>query len=89
MKHTYIHNIHTHTPTLYHHAHNVNLFICCFICQNFTVFSIPVGVIYRPPEGKLKNVKTKDYLGKAKLVAAVDPADAFVGFTGAQQQKVC
>ncbi|CAG8840001.1 32204_t:CDS:2, partial [Racocetra persica] len=53
----------------------------------FTVFSIPVGVIYRPPEGKLKNVKTKDYLGKAKLVAAVDPDDAFTGFTGAQQQK--
>ncbi|RIB16941.1 hypothetical protein C2G38_2089552 [Gigaspora rosea] len=55
--------------------------------QGFTVFSIPVGVIYRPPEGKLKNVKTKDYLGKAKLVAAVDPDDAFTGFTGAQQQK--
>ncbi|CAJ0760058.1 17270_t:CDS:2 [Entrophospora sp. SA101] len=56
--------------------------------QDFTVFSIPVGVIYRPPEGKLKNVKTKDYLGKAKLVAAIDPEDAFTGFTGAQQQKV-
>ncbi|CAG8513390.1 24593_t:CDS:10 [Dentiscutata erythropus] len=55
--------------------------------QGFTVFSIPVGVIYRPPEGKLKNVKIKDYLGKAKLVAAVDPEDAFTGFTGAQQQK--
>lgn len=55
--------------------------------QGFTVFSIPVGVIYRPPEGKLKNVKTKDYLGKAKLVAAVDPEDAFTGFSGAQQQK--
>ncbi|CAG8550770.1 4741_t:CDS:2 [Racocetra fulgida] len=38
-------------------------------------------------QGKLKNVKTKDYLGKAKLVAAVDPEDAFTGFTGAQQQK--
>lgn len=45
-------------------------------------------MIYRPPEGKLKNVKTKDYLGKAKLVAAVDPEDAFTGFSGAQQQKV-
>ncbi|CAG8492000.1 3650_t:CDS:10 [Diversispora eburnea] len=55
--------------------------------QGFTVFSIPVGVIYRPPEGKLKNVKTKDYLGKAKLVAAVDPEDAYTGFTGAQQRK--
>ncbi|CAG8543608.1 4044_t:CDS:2, partial [Acaulospora colombiana] len=49
--------------------------------QGFTVFSIPVGIIYRPPEGKLKNVKSKDYLGKAKLVAAVDPDDAFTGFS--------
>ncbi|KAG9287906.1 hypothetical protein G9A89_017501 [Geosiphon pyriformis] len=55
--------------------------------QGFTVFSIPVGVIYRPAEGKLKNAKTKDYLGKAKLVAAVDPEDAFVGFTGAQKKQ--
>ncbi|CAG8489796.1 11551_t:CDS:10 [Paraglomus brasilianum] len=55
--------------------------------QGFTVFSIPVGVIYRPPEGKLKNVKTKNYLGEPTLIAVVDPGDAFVGFTGAEQMK--
>ncbi|CAG8433767.1 11085_t:CDS:10 [Ambispora gerdemannii] len=55
--------------------------------RELTVFSIPVGIIYRPSEGKLKNVKTKDYLGKAKLVAAVDPEDAFTGFTGAQKKQ--
>ncbi|CAG8518554.1 676_t:CDS:2 [Paraglomus occultum] len=55
--------------------------------QGFTVFSIPVGVIYRPPEGKLKNVKTKNYLGEPTLIAVVDPGDAFVGFTGAEQLK--
>lgn len=37
--------------------------------EGYTVFSIPVGVIYRPNEAKVKNLKTKDYLGKARLVA--------------------
>ena len=40
--------------------------------EGYTVFSIPVGVIYRPNEAKVKNLKTKDYLGKARLVAAQD-----------------
>lgn len=34
------------------------------------MFSIPVGVVYRPNEAKVKNLKTKDYLGKAKVIAA-------------------
>ncbi|RMZ03471.1 hypothetical protein D0862_05635 [Hortaea werneckii] len=38
--------------------------------EGYTVFSIPVGVVYRPNEAKVKNLKTKDYLGKARLVAA-------------------
>jgi hypothetical protein len=50
--------------------------------QGYTVFSIPVGILYRPPASKLKNVKTKDYLGKAKLIAAADSKDAFTTFTG-------
>jgi len=33
------------------------------------VFSIPVGVVFRPSEAKVKNVRTRDYLGKARLVA--------------------
>lgn len=40
--------------------------------EGYTVFSIPVGIIYRPNEAKVKNLKTKDYLGKARLVAAQD-----------------
>ncbi|KAL4889373.1 hypothetical protein BDV59DRAFT_119306 [Aspergillus ambiguus] len=40
--------------------------------EGYTVFSIPVGVLYRPNEAKVKNLKTKDYLGKARLVAASD-----------------
>jgi neutrophil factor 2 len=49
--------------------------------QSWPTFQ-PVGVLYRPSEKKLKNVSTKDYLGKAKLVAAADSADAFTTFTG-------
>jgi neutrophil cytosolic factor 2 len=55
--------------------------------QGYTVFSIPIGVLYRPSEKKLKNTVTKDYLGKAKLVAASDPGDAFTTFTGSTRLK--
>ncbi|KAJ5666134.1 uncharacterized protein N7477_008582 [Penicillium maclennaniae] len=40
--------------------------------EGYTVFSIPVGVLYRPNAAKVKNLKTKDYLGKARLIAAAD-----------------
>ncbi|KAG9311977.1 hypothetical protein JVU11DRAFT_7247 [Chiua virens] len=53
--------------------------------QGYTVFSIPVGVLYRPSENKIKNSKSKDYLGKAKLVAASDSDDAFTEFTGVKR----
>jgi hypothetical protein len=54
--------------------------------EGYTVFSIPVGVVYRPNEAKVKNLKTKDYLGKARLVAAqdrqnVDPRRALAAMT--------
>ncbi|KAI0177645.1 tetratricopeptide [Pestalotiopsis sp. NC0098] len=52
--------------------------------EGYTVFSIPVGVVYRPNEAKVRNLKTKDYLGKARLVAASDRANAFTGFTGSE-----
>jgi neutrophil factor 2 len=50
--------------------------------EGYTVFSIPVGVLYRPSEKKLKNSVAKDYMGKAVLIAAADSADAFTTFTG-------
>ncbi|KAG9242025.1 hypothetical protein BJ878DRAFT_193032 [Calycina marina] len=52
--------------------------------EGYTVFSIPVGVVYRPNQAKVKNLKTKDYLGKARLVAASDRANAFTGFAGSE-----
>lgn len=56
--------------------------------EGYTVFSIPVGIVYRPNESKVRNVKAKDYLGKARLVAAADRADAFTGFTGSEVKKM-
>lgn len=52
------------------------------------MFSVGVGILYRPNESKVRNVKTKDYLGKARLVAASDEKNAFTGFTGAEVKKV-
>lgn len=51
--------------------------------DGYTVFSIPVGVLYRPSASKVKNMASKNYLGQAKLVAATDATETFVGFTGA------
>ncbi|EEY20533.1 neutrophil cytosol factor 2 [Verticillium alfalfae VaMs.102] len=54
--------------------------------EGYTVFSIPVGVVYRPNEAKVRNLKRKDYLGKARLVAASDRANAFTGFAGSEMK---
>lgn len=47
-----------------------------------------MGVVYRPNEAKVKNLKTKDYLGKARLVAASDRTNVFTGFAGAEIKKM-
>lgn len=51
--------------------------------QGYTVFSIPVGVIYRPNAAKVKNLKTKDYLGKARLIAASEQGNTLTGTASA------
>ncbi|KAI9844294.1 MAG: hypothetical protein M1837_005704 [Sclerophora amabilis] len=55
--------------------------------EGYTVFSIPVGVVYRPNSAKVKNLKTKDYLGKARLVAASERSNAFTDFAGSERKK--
>lgn len=50
--------------------------------ERCTVFSIPVGVLCRPPENKLKNIKSKDYLGKVKLVVGSNIDDVYIVFSG-------
>jgi len=37
--------------------------------DGYTVFSIPVGIVFRPNPNKIKNLQTKDYLGKARLIS--------------------
>lgn len=54
--------------------------------EGYTVFSIPVGVLYRPNEAKVKNLKTKDYLGKARLIATAT-SNTSTGFAGAEAQE--
>ncbi|TFY68050.1 hypothetical protein EVG20_g3703 [Dentipellis fragilis] len=55
--------------------------------EGYTVFSIPVGVLYRPSENKLKNAKARDFLGKARLVASEDASEAYTTFTGVTRLK--
>lgn len=56
--------------------------------EGYTVFSIPVGIVYRPNASKVKNLQTRDYLGKARLVASTDTSNAFTGFAGTARQPV-
>lgn len=56
--------------------------------QGYTVFSIPTGILYRPSDQKLKNLASKNYLGSAKLIAATDSAEAFVGFAGTAKKDL-
>ncbi|GAA5866303.1 hypothetical protein JCM3774_006610 [Rhodotorula dairenensis] len=48
----------------------------------YTVFSIPVGIAFRPPAYKIENLEVRDYLGKATVIAATDAADLSTGFAG-------
>ncbi|KAL6240995.1 hypothetical protein RBB50_012090 [Rhinocladiella similis] len=55
--------------------------------QGYVVFSIPVGCVYRPNEAKVKNLKAKDYLGKARLIATSNRANTGTGFEGAERRQ--
>ncbi|BGP36530.1 hypothetical protein JCM10449v2_000431 [Rhodotorula kratochvilovae] len=58
---------------------------CADQAVGYTVFSIPVGVLFRPSDTKLQNLETRDYLGKAKVIAATNSNDLFVGFSGVKK----
>ncbi|KAJ7615986.1 hypothetical protein FB45DRAFT_841633 [Roridomyces roridus] len=53
--------------------------------EGYTVFSVAQGVCYRPSAKKLANAASKDYMGEARLIAAVDEHDLTTGFTGVDQ----
>lgn len=42
-------------------------------------------MVYRPNEAKVKNLKAKDYLGKAKLIAAADRNNMLTGYGDAKR----
>lgn len=43
--------------------------------------------MYRPNAAKVKNLKTKDYLGRARLISASDRSNTFTGFAGSENKK--
>ncbi|KIW62639.1 hypothetical protein PV04_10796 [Phialophora macrospora] len=57
------------------------------MAQGYVVFSIPVGCVYRPNEAKVKNLKAKDYLGKARLIATSNSQNTGTGFQGAERRQ--
>lgn len=54
--------------------------------EGYTVFSIPRGICYRPSEKKLANAASKDYMGEARLIAAIDLDDTSTGFSGVERR---
>ncbi|WWC69852.1 uncharacterized protein I206_103795 [Kwoniella pini CBS 10737] len=50
--------------------------------REYNVFSVPVGILFKPSQMKLNNLAARDYMGKAILLAATDVNDAFTTFTG-------
>ncbi|KAJ7658566.1 hypothetical protein B0H17DRAFT_1213110 [Mycena rosella] len=53
--------------------------------EGYTVFSVPGGICYRPSEKKLANAAHKDYMGEARLIAAIDLSDTTTGFAGVER----
>ncbi|KAJ6528958.1 hypothetical protein B0H19DRAFT_1242969 [Mycena capillaripes] len=52
----------------------------------YTVFSVPRGICYRPSAKKLANAGSRDYMGEARLIAALDVHDTSTGFSGAERR---
>ncbi|BGO96570.1 hypothetical protein NBRC10513v2_000508 [Rhodotorula toruloides] len=55
---------------------------CTDQAAGYTVFSIPVGIVFRPSETKLQNLERRDYLGKATVIAAASSSDLVVAPDG-------
>lgn len=47
-----------------------------------------MGCVYRPNEAKVKNLKAKDYLGKARLIATSNQQNTGTGFSGIERRQV-
>ncbi|KAM0793294.1 hypothetical protein ACM66B_000754 [Microbotryomycetes sp. NB124-2] len=47
------------------------------IASRHDLFVVPLGLLFRPADIKMKNLDTRDYLGKPKLIAAASLDDAY------------
>ncbi|KAF7341802.1 P-type phospholipid transporter [Mycena sanguinolenta] len=56
--------------------------------RGYTVFSIPRGICYRPSEKKLEGAKSRDFMGEARLIAAIDLDDTSTGFSGVERMRL-
>ncbi|XP_076840862.1 neutrophil cytosol factor 2 isoform X2 [Brachyhypopomus gauderio] len=52
----------------------------------FSLVVIPKGLLFKPNKQYVAELETKDYLGKAKVLSSVLPADEFSGFAPLQPQ---
>ncbi|TPX33823.1 hypothetical protein SmJEL517_g03346 [Synchytrium microbalum] len=50
--------------------------------DKLSLFDVPPQLLYKPPASKIENTAKVDYLGSSKVVAAVEAADNFTGFSG-------
>uniref|UniRef100_A0AAY5EPA8 SH3 domain-containing protein n=1 Tax=Electrophorus electricus TaxID=8005 RepID=A0AAY5EPA8_ELEEL len=54
----------------------------------FSLVGIPAGLLFKPNKHYVAELEKKDYLGKAKVLSSVVPADNFSGFAPLQPQVV-
>ncbi|KAG9002436.1 hypothetical protein FRB94_003955 [Tulasnella sp. JGI-2019a] len=50
--------------------------------EGYSVFCIPMGVLYRPNEKKVANMRARDWMGKARLISATNSKDELEAFAG-------
>lgn len=51
-------------------------------CRGFDLFQLPPDLIFKPPVSKVEGIKKIDFLGSAKVIAAIKPDDNFIEFKG-------
>jgi hypothetical protein len=56
--------------------------------RQYMPFAVPEGLIYKPPKAKIENADCRDFLGKSKVIASLDPTDNFIGFTAPKLREV-
>ncbi|KAK4054945.1 hypothetical protein OIV83_000869 [Microbotryomycetes sp. JL201] len=55
--------------------------------QKHELYTMPEGLLFRPAEVKMKNLETRDYLGKPKLIAAASLDDAHTELGSSTRQR--